>query len=219
MTVDMLIASLAVRYHGAFCWDSLRGRVDPRTVMRRVAAGLVDELSPRVLCVAGAPRTHELRIAAATLDVRGGAVASFETAAWLWGLPGFTLRTIEVTARRSQHRTSTLAFVHRPVKLLDHHVTIVRGIPVTTLARTMFDLAAVLHPKRTERLIDTVCTRSPATLPALHAMLRELAGKGKPGITLMRELLQARPVGTKVAASGYEARFEEILADAGITGF
>ena len=78
----------------------------------------------------------------ATLDVAGGAVASFETAAWLWGMPGFPLKGIEVTARRKQHRTSTLAFVHQPVLVLDEHITVVRGIPVTTLPRTIFDLAA-----------------------------------------------------------------------------
>jgi very-short-patch-repair endonuclease len=204
--------------HGALSWTALRERVDRRTVMRRIASGMLEQLSPRVLRVAGAPSTHEQRIAAATLDVAGGAVASFETAAWLWGLPGFILRTIEVTALRSQHRTSTLAFVHRPVKLLPHHITVVRGIPVTTLARTLFDLAGVLHPKRTARLVDTVCTRSEATKVQLHKLVRELAGRGKPGSTLMRELMAKRPVGIRVPSSGYEARFEEVMADAGITG-
>ena len=56
-------------------------------------------------------------------------------------------------------------------------------------------------------------------LPALHKMLKHLAKRGRPGIRVMRVILAARPVGTKVAASGYEARFDEVLANAGITGF
>lgn len=219
MSIDSVIASLAVAFHGVTSWDRLRAApLDARAVRRRVAAGLVEALSPRVLKIAAAPWTPELRIAAATLDVPGGAVASFETAAWLWGLPGFPLRGVEVTARRTQHRTSSLAFVHQPVLLIDEHITVVRGIPVTTLPRTIFDLAGVIHPRRLERLVDSVITRSPAMLPALHRLLMVLAKRGRPGIRAMRTVLAARPVGTKVAASGYEARFEEVLSNAGISG-
>lgn len=219
MELDRVIASIAVTYHGLLPRFAARAAgLDWRAVMRRVATGLLEELSPRVLRVAAAERTDHQRLMAATLDVPGGAVVSFESAAWLWGFPGFSLKGIEVTARRNQHRTSTLAFVHQPVLLLDRHITQLHGIPVTSAARTIFDLAGVIHPKRLARLIDNVCTRSPEVLAQLHRMLKELAKRGRPGITIMRELLQTRPVGIRVAPSGYQARFEELMADAGITG-
>ena len=219
MDIDRVIASIAVRYHGLLPRFAARAAgIDWRLLLRRVRSGSLDELSPRVLRVAGIKPTDEQRVMAATLDVAGGAVASFETAAWLWRFPGFWLKHIEVTARRAQRRTSTLAFVHRPVLLREHHVTTVRGIPVTSVARTIFDLAGVIHPLRLTRLIDSVCTRSPAVLVQLHRLLPELAKQGRPGIRIMRELLQSRPVGVRVAPSGYQARFEEIMAEAGITG-
>ncbi|HET7690222.1 MAG TPA: hypothetical protein VFK41_07585 [Nocardioidaceae bacterium] len=219
MDIDRVLASIAVRYHGLLPrFETRAAGIDWRVLLRRVGSGLLDELSPRVLRVAGIKQSDEQRVMAATLDVAGGAVASFETAAWLWRFPGFWLRHIEVTARRTQHRTSTLAFVHRPVLLRDHHVTVVRGIPVTSVARTIFDLAGVIHPLRLARLIDSVCTRSPAVLVQLHRLLPELAKQGRPGIRIMRELLQSRPVGIRVAPSGYQARFEEVMAEAGVTG-
>jgi very-short-patch-repair endonuclease len=68
---------------------------------------------------------------------------------------------------------------------------------------------------RLERLLDTVITKSPAMLPALHDMLDELGCRGRPGIAAMRRLLAERPRGTRVPASGLERRFERLLADAG----
>lgn len=219
MDIDRVIASIAVRHHGLVPRDAARSAgIDWRAMVRRVSSGLMEELSPRVLRVAATEPTSEQRVMAGTLDVAGGAVASFETAAWLWGFPGFALRGVEVTARRHQHRTSTLAYVHRPVKLLPHHVTEWKGIPVTTVARTLWDLAHVIHPKRWVRLVDTVCAKSPGVLVQLHRLRRELGGRGVPGTVLVRETLSTRPVGIRLAPSGYQARFEEVMANAGITG-
>lgn len=219
MDIDRVIASIAVRYRGLVPRFAAREEgIDPEALERRVDAGVLGVLSPRVLRHLAVTPTDEQRVLAGTLDVAGGAFASFEAGAWHWGFPGFWLKGVEVTARRTQFRTSTLAYVHRPVKLLDHHVTVVRGVPVTSVARTIWDLSAVIHPKRLERLIDNVCTRSPEILVQLHRMLRELGGRGVTGTVLMRELLQSRPVGVRVAPSGFQARFEEVMAGAGITG-
>jgi hypothetical protein len=217
--INRTIALIGLKYMALLPRVALReAGIDWRVVVRRIGDGLIEELSPRVLRLAGTAITDEQRVRAATLDVAGGAFASFLTAAWLWAFPGFPLRGIEVTAARRQFRTSTLAFVHRPVKLLPHHVTTWRGIPVTTVPRTLWDLASVIKPKRWIRLADTVCTRSPAVLVQLHRMLRELGGRGVPGTVLVREFLSTRPEGIRVAPSGYQARFEEVMEMAGITG-
>ena len=219
MDVDRVIAGLGVRHHGAFAREEARAaRIDSRQLRTRINRGAVDELSVRVLRIAGSEPTDLQRVAAACLDVAGGAVASFLTAAWLWRFPGFALRGVEVTALRRQHRTSTLAYVHRPVKLLPHHVTTWQGVPVTSVPRTLWDLASVLHPLRWIRLADKVCTKSPAVLVQLHRLLKELGGRGVPGTVLVREYLSTRPAGLRVPPSGYQARFEEIMAAAGITG-
>jgi hypothetical protein len=83
----------------------------------------------------------------------------------------------------------------------------------------LFDLAgAGLHPARIERLVDDVVTRSPSMLLRLHRLLEELAERGRPGSASTRSLPESRPPGTRVAASGLEARFERILAQSGVAG-
>jgi very-short-patch-repair endonuclease len=176
-----------------------------------------EALSPRVIRLVGAPRTPRTEVMAAVLDAGTGAAASHRTAAALWGLTGFDLVPPEVTRPYGVERfRPTLGRLHRTRLLPPHHVTTVDGIPVTTVARTLFDLAAVLHPGRTERVLDSAVAASPALLPVLHRMLPELAERGRTGIRLMRELLGARPLGYLAPASGLEARLIRLLDEAGI---
>jgi very-short-patch-repair endonuclease len=219
MDIDRVIGAIAERYLGLVPVAAMRrAGIDRHARQRRARSGQLEVWSPRVWRVAGTEPTLEQRVRAGTLDVAGGAVGSFVTASWVWRLPSFSIREVEVTAVRTEHLTSGLAFVHRPVRLLPHHVTEWRGIPVTSVPRTIWDLSGVIHPLRLARLIDAVCTQSPAVLAQLHRMLHELGGRGVPGTVLMRELLSSRPVGIRAAPSGYQARFEELMAAAGIVG-
>lgn len=175
-----------------------------------------DAPTPRVLRLVGAPRTVRQHLMLAVLDAGPGAVVSHSSAAALWQLPGFSFTTVEVSRPRHRSTCATAgARPHHPRLLPASHVTDRHHIPVTTLARTMFDLAGRLHPARLERLIDTVVSRSPSALMALHALLPELAAAGRSGIAAMRVLLDSRPEGYVATASGLEARFASILAEAG----
>lgn len=166
----------------------------------------------------GAPRTPLTDVMAAVLDAGSGAAASHRTAAALWGMSGFRLgRPAEVVRPHTAERhRPTFGRLHRTRSLPPHHVTVVEGIPVTTVARTLFDLAGVLHPAHAERAVDNALACSPSLLAALHRMLPELAERGRTGITAMREILDARPAGYIAPASGLEARVIRQLDKAGI---
>ena len=173
------------------------------------------EETPRVLRLVGAPRTDYQRLKTLELDTGPDSVISFATAGWLWQLPSFRLGLLEATRLRAiDGWPQSLGVLHRPRLLLPHHVTEVRGIRVTTLPRTIFDLAGRLHPDRTPVIVDRVLGRSPGVLPVLHQLLEELAERGGPGITVMRKVLNARPPGYRAPQSGLELRFETILRDA-----
>jgi very-short-patch-repair endonuclease len=176
-----------------------------------------ERMSPRVLRLVGAPRSGRTDVMATVLEAGDEAVASHRTAAALWRLPGFSLLPPEASVRRGRFgKGGALGRVHHPRSLPPHHTTAVDGIPVTTPARTLFDLAGVLHPDRTARAVDNALAKSPALLRALHRMLPELAERGRTGITAMREILAVRPLGYVAPASGLEARAIRILEDAGI---
>jgi hypothetical protein len=154
---------------------------------------------------------------AGVLDLGVGAVVSRTAAAALWGLSGFDSELVHVTRPRcASSRTSQLAIVHESRFLPAHHCTTRDGIPVTTVARTLFDLAGCLHPLRTARAVDNALSYHFVALENLRRVAIELVARGRRGSTLMRELLAARGAGYIPTESGLEADFLALLVAAGI---
>ena len=154
---------------------------------------------------------------AAALDA-GDTDASHESSAAVWGLPGFRLQPIHLVRLLSAtDPVSTLGFVHTSTHLPASHRTIHHGIPVTTPARTLFDLAPRVHPMRLPRLVDAAWSMRLVTGAVLHQTLADHAERGRPGIQLMREILADRPATYRPPDSNLEARFQEIAQSIGIT--
>jgi very-short-patch-repair endonuclease len=153
-----------------------------------------------------------LRAQAALLDVGGDAALARWAAAALWQLPGFELCPIHVVRSRNPGvRTTGLASVHTSTTFDERHVTEVDGLRVTTPVRTIFDLAGVVHPKRTELLLDRAWARGLVSWRTLHRTLDQLGCRGRPGIALLRELADARPIDFRPPESNLEARVNELL--------
>ncbi len=91
---------------------------------------------------------------AAVLACGGDAVLSHRSAAELHGLRATDRSRIEVTlpGRVRRHRAGIQ--VHRSTTLTAADVTTVDGIPVTTVARTIADLADVLRERGVERALE-----------------------------------------------------------------
>ncbi|MGH9165760.1 MAG: DUF559 domain-containing protein [Acidimicrobiales bacterium] len=220
MTLDAMMRRLAEEQHGVVATAQVRHLGATRSGRRhRVARADWVALSPRVLRLAGSVATPKQQLMAAVLDAGAGAVVSHEAAAALWGVPGFWMGSLDVSRPRTCTRVRpNLGELHESRRLAPDHVTACDGIPVTSVARTLFDLAGApgLSAWRVERAVDNAISLSPPVLPRLHALLGDLASRGRPGITLMRELLDERPVGYVAPASGLEARVIGLLDEAGI---
>src|SRR5690606_27410498 len=113
---------------------------------------------PTVLRLVGTPDTEAQRLMLTALDLSSDAAVSHHTAAARWGVPGFAVEPIHVTGSRERGRPGrgALGVVHQPRLLLPEHVLELDGIRTTTPARTLFDLAGVLHPGRVERALDNM---------------------------------------------------------------
>jgi very-short-patch-repair endonuclease len=98
-------------------------------------------------------------------------------------------------------------------------VTVLAGFPVVRPERIPFDLAATVHPGRVERVVDDLWSRRLLTGATLHRVLGELAGRGRPGLAVMRALLQDRPPGWVPPASGLESRVASQLRRHGLPAF
>ena len=149
---------------------------------------------------------------AATLDLGAGAAVSHESAAALWRLPGFPTGAVHVSRATGRSALSTVHRTHLP----DGHVGRVEAIPVTSPARTIFDLAGVLHRGRTERALDNALARGLTSMPALHSVTEALARQGRPGSSLMRRLLDERAGAYIPPESNLEARLHAVARRAGL---
>ncbi len=189
-----------------------------RTVQSRLA---LERITANVFRLAGSAPTVHQRVLAAVLDAGPTPYLSHDSSAAYWGLAGYLLEPVHAMAERDQsrQRQTRLAIVHRPRKLLDSHVTILDGIPVTTPARMLFDLATNgAHPKRIERTLDTAWSMGLVNHAALSTMLADLADRGRRGIVTMRQLIDDRPPDHRPVASGLEFRFLELVRRAGLPG-
>lgn len=219
MDPDVVLRRLAERQHALVSRAQARGVLSEAQVRRRVEQPEWALETPRVMRLVGAPRSSEQPLMAATLDGGRGTVGSYDAAAAMWRLPGFWLGAIELSRERGvRSRPPSAGRLHLPRYLPDSHLTVVRGVPVTTLPRTIFDLAGRLHPARTERIVASVVGKSPGTLRVLHALLPELAEHGRNGIVVMRELLERYPIGCVVEETGLERRVNHILREGGEPG-
>jgi hypothetical protein len=93
----------------------------------------------------GHPRlAREGRLWAALLAAGPGAALSHRTAAALWDLRATTRSRIEVTVERTGRRGDRGLQIHRVRSLIAEDVTEHTGLRVTTVARTLLDLADVV---------------------------------------------------------------------------
>jgi very-short-patch-repair endonuclease len=106
-------------------------------------------------------------------------------------------------------------------------MTEVDGIPVTTVARTVFDLASLVSPARRRRglvalnevqvarALDDALARG-VPLHRFERVLASLAGRGRPGTRVMRELVLERSDGEPATESELEDLVEAVLVAAGV---
>jgi very-short-patch-repair endonuclease len=211
--LDADLRRLAERQHSVVGRHQSRDLGATRSQLEHRAQGPDwERATPNVLRLRGSPTTDLQRAMTAVLDAGAGAVLSHQSAAALWELPGFRLRALEVTSVRiGPRRDQRLAKLHLTRVLPAPHVTRNDGIPVTTPARTVFDLAAVVHPLRVKRALETAWSKRLLDGVGMAAVLDDLGKRGRAGTTVIRELLADRGPGYIPPDSGLEARFNDIL--------
>jgi hypothetical protein len=166
--------------------------------------------------IRGAPITTKTRVLGSVFAAGKEALASHRTAAALFGLPGFQLSSFDVTVLVGRRPRSPAPTLHYSTSIPDWHRRTIDAIPTTSLARTLFDLCGLVHPRRAERTLDTALARRIVTVPACWRVLADLAEHGRGGTVLMRELLTARGEGYVAPASELEAELLRIIRVAGL---
>lgn len=213
-SVDEAIAALAARQQGVVGRRQLLDRgIDGKAIDRRVASGRLLVLHRGVYAVGHQSLRREGWWWAAVLAGGPGTVLSHFTAAALWNLlSGRSVIHISVPGRTGRLRLEG-AIAHRPRSLpadeVDEHGT----LPVTTVARTLVDLAAVARENDLEHAVEQAERESRFDLVAVQAVLAH--SHGRRGIRTLREVI-LRWAGPNVTRSEMEVAFRAICRRAGL---
>jgi very-short-patch-repair endonuclease len=215
--LDERLRQLAKQQHGAVSRRQAAAVGCSRAHLTQRLRSDWELVTPRVLRLVGTAETFEQRCMVAVLDAGHEAVVQGPAAARLWGLPGFDEEDVEVTRQRRRARRPTDPVpAHEPRLVPPHHRTVHRGVPVTSVERTVFDLMSAVRPGRAERALDNALARRLTTLRPLQAVGKELCRKGRTGSALFRRLLADRGVDFRPMESGLEAMFLGLIRDAGL---
>jgi very-short-patch-repair endonuclease len=158
---DAQVAEIARRQHGAVSLAQLRDcGLSSTAVRERQRAGRLHRMHRGVYAVGHTAPSDQRSWMAAVLAMGGGdasgggAVLSHRSAAELWGLLPSSAGPVDVSLRnRNGKRKREGIRIHRPVLLNPAETTVRRGVPVTSPARTLADLRAVVSGRELRRAI------------------------------------------------------------------
>jgi very-short-patch-repair endonuclease len=182
-----VLAGLAAEHHGVVDLGDLNAAGITRSgIWRRLEAGRLHRKYPGVYAVGHPALSVDGRRYAAVRACGQHAVASHLMAAALWGLRRSGRLEVTVYGHRRGPRTIE---IHETTVLVPEDRATIRAIPVTSLARTLVDLAEVVPADRIERILDHAGRHEAFDLSALEAALARLPGRR--GAPKLRALLGA----------------------------
>jgi len=177
-----------------------------------VRAGVLVRTHPGVYRVSGAPVIDRGPLMAACLAVPD-AVVSHRAAACLWRLDGVAPVGVEITvvAERAPRLRGVIA--HKVTTLDPEDLTVYDGIAVTTAARTLVDLGAVVSRFVVERALDDARRRRITTYDQVRASYERRARQR--GTAAVGRLLRKRLAGCDLDDSDLERKALRALRRAG----
>jgi very-short-patch-repair endonuclease len=215
-SVDALVISLASRHGMVVTRGQMAEAGVAAHLLERRNGGLLTRFSPGVYVLG--ELTAMVRLRAVLAAVPAG-VASHHTGSGIHRLAQPPLAVVEVlTPARSRRRLDGVRI--RTTRWLPaDDVTVVDGVPVTSVARTLCDLAAVLAPARLRHLVEVSITEGRLSAAELQACAAAYCRRGRPGSGLVQSLNHELFDETPLAASVLERRAHRLLREAAIGGW
>jgi hypothetical protein len=206
------LAELATKQHGVVATRQLADLGYGRNAVAKAASvGRLHRVHRGVYIVGQRGITWQGRCMAAVL-ASYPSVASHLSAAWLWGLLRHQPETIHITCR-SPRPGKRLFIVHR-ANLARADLARREGIPVTSLSRTILDIAVTSRQRAVRRHLQLAEDLKVFDLREMEGLLGRTKGhRGQAKVREAMELHDERPVFTR---SGLERRFLEVVREAGL---
>jgi hypothetical protein len=229
--VDLVLSALGDEQRGVFTGQQAALRGVPRTALsHRVATDRLVRVHRDIYRLRDHPWNWEARLQAALFDAGPGSAVSYRSAGRLHRMYHYRhSNETEVTRPRGGRHRVELGRLHETRALPPEHVTMIDGFPVTTLARTCFDLAgdpdpdivgkpwcAEEHRRRVARVLNDALGRRGLLLVHEISVLAAIGKRGRAGTALIRQLLARFGPKYQPTMSDAESLFTELLDAWGI---
>ena len=178
------------------------GSVQVDTVDHHLERGRLERLGRAVWKLRDHPWDWRCQARAVLALAGPDAVLALRTAGYVHDFYRYrSFMDIEVLVRRGSDQRSRLGRIVQTRSLPAEHITEVDGFPVTTVARTFFDLCGdpdpelrrrgghPVHNRNMERVYNDCLARRGLTFTQEVSMLLLMAKRGRRGTTLVRNLL------------------------------
>lgn len=214
---DATILAIAARHHGVVSrWQLLRAGVPEHAIDYRLKKARLRALHRGVYATGPVAARYQME-AAAVLACGDGAVLSHRTASALWELtpPPRRRAPVDVTGPRSLRGPRCGVLIHGADRIERDEIDRKYGLPITSPARTLLDLASCAGGDELERALARADRRRVVTRNALAAMLARHPGRR--GSRTLRALL-GEPCAPAMTRSEAEARFLRLVRKGAVPG-
>lgn len=206
--------AVARRQYGLITYSQLlETGLSPREIEVREKAGRLVMLRRRVYRLCGTQLSWHVSVLAAVLAAGDGAVVSHNTAGAIWQLVDGVPDQIEITSARQHRLQGVLSHRHA---LHRTEITKHARIPVTTVERTLLDMAERMEARELGKAIDSALRRDLTTLKRLAATAERRAGPGRRRSRPFLDALAQRGAGYDPGANDWEQRMDRLWDELGL---
>jgi len=211
--MDRRIAELAERQHGVVTrWQMLEIGLGRSAIESRIGRGHLHRVHQGVYAVGHRSLSRYGKWMAASLSAGPRAALSHRSAAQLWELMPVSLIPTDVTRPTRLHSREGLRGHCGP--LPDDEITVVSGIPVTTVPRTVLDFAGISPRGRTERVLNEIEVRGLTDALSIPDLLARYPRRR--GTAVLRAILADGSLSPGATRNEFEERFRAVLSRTGL---
>ncbi|MFT3712338.1 MAG: DUF559 domain-containing protein [Archangium sp.] len=209
----MGVLALAARQHGVISRAQVLEHLTDEQLWHRVRTGRWQRVYPKVFRIKGSSETWEQSLRALSLWLVKDFLFSHSCAAALHGFRNFQDESLVVSRLRHTRCVEGVRLIHSKA-FHKKDIASARGFRVTSVPRTLVDLAGELDAHTLRATADEALSRRWMTLDALEAAIQR-AGSA-PAVAALRSLLSLYRGGDGPTESELEVRVRELIESRGL---